>query len=102
MGVGQRIVRQIDAYLKNLPLQDTLTRSEAFDIQIIQRILTKVRGSEEQLQQLLGNYERNYGHLNSSSFMDLLNRYSSISPFEQTKKTIINKARELKLNGYSV
>lgn len=102
MGVGQRIVRQIDAYLKNLPHQNTLTRSEALDIQIVQRILTKVRGSEEQLQQLLGNYERNYGHLNSSSFMDLLNRYSSLSHFNQTKKTIINKARELKLNGYSV
>jgi energy-coupling factor transporter ATP-binding protein EcfA2 len=102
MGIGQRIVRQIDAYLKNLPLQDTLTRSEAFDIQIVQRILTKVRGSEEQLQQLLGNYERNYGHLNSSRFMDLLNRYSSISKFEQTKKAIMNKSRELKLNGYSV
>lgn len=102
MGVGQRIVRQIDAYLKNLPQQDTLTRSEALDIQIVQRILTKVRGSEEQLQPLLGNYERNYGHLSSSNFMDLLNRYSSLSQFEKTKKAIINKARELKLNGYSV
>lgn len=102
MGVGQRIVRQIDAYLKNLPPHASLTRSDAFDIQIVQRILTKVRGSEDQLQVLLGNYEKNYGHINSSSFMDLLNKYSHLSHFEQTKKVIINKARELKLNGYSV
>jgi hypothetical protein len=102
LGVGQRIVRQIDTYLKNLPFQTTFSRQDAFDIQMVQRILTKVRGSEDQLIALLGSYEKNYGHLNASVFMDLLNKYSHLSHFERTKKVIINKARELKLNGYSV
>ena len=29
---------------------------EAFDIQLVQRVLTKVRGSDEQFTELLGQY----------------------------------------------
>ena len=53
LGVGPRIVKQIDMYIKNLPNMSSITRGDAFDIQIVQRILTKIRGTGEQLKNLL-------------------------------------------------
>jgi energy-coupling factor transporter ATP-binding protein EcfA2 len=102
MGVGQRIVRQMDAYLKNLPELTEFTREDALDLQIVQRILTKVRGSEDQLYLLIGNYEKNTGHIRASAFLDLLMKYSHLSHFERTRRVLMNKARELKQNGYTV
>lgn len=102
LGIGPRIVRQIDAYLKNLPAHPTFTRQEAFDMQIIQRILTKIRGSEEQLYPLLGKYVKAEDQVHDSLFMSLLEKYRDVSPFTATKEEIIKKARELKFNGYTV
>ncbi|MHC0035554.1 McrB family protein [Pseudoneobacillus sp. C159] len=102
MGIGQRIVRQIDAYLKNLPDHISITREDAFDIQIVQRILTKIRGSEDQLHQLIGNYENSNGHISSSTLLDLLMKYSHLSHYCRTRKVLLNKARELKQNGYTI
>ncbi|MDF2792126.1 MAG: family ATPase, partial [Neobacillus sp.] len=66
LGVGPRIVRQIDMYLKNLPSNSSLTREEAFDKQIVQRILTKVRGPEDQLKHFIGSYERKTDNIEDS------------------------------------
>ena len=43
-------------FLNNIPLNAPLSREEAFDIQLVQRVLTKVRGSDEQFTELLGQY----------------------------------------------
>ncbi|HFS4839491.1 TPA: McrB family protein, partial [Enterococcus faecium] len=48
IGIGWRILKQIDEYLKNLPVQNDLSRKEAIDIQLVQRVLSKIRGSDEQ------------------------------------------------------
>ncbi|ALC89411.1 AAA family ATPase [Bacillus sp. FJAT-18017] len=101
-GIGQRIVRQIDSYLKNLPVQDALSRNDAFDVQIVQRILTKIRGSEDQLHSFLGTYDKNSITLTKSFFWNLLEEYSDVSDFEQTRQSVIHKARELKMNGYTL
>lgn len=45
LGIGWRIIRQISNFLNNIPLNAPLSREEAFDIQLVQRVLTKVRGS---------------------------------------------------------
>ncbi|HFS4951066.1 TPA: McrB family protein, partial [Enterococcus faecium] len=52
IGIGWRILKQIDEYLKNLPVQNDLSRKEAIDIQLVQRVLSKIRGSDEQLSEL--------------------------------------------------
>jgi hypothetical protein len=101
-GIGHRIVRQIDAYMKNLPDTPVLDRKTAFDLQIVQRIMTKVRGPEEQLKPLLGAYNRDTGQTEQSSLLSLLEEFADISPFEKTKKALIQKAKELRLNGYTV
>jgi hypothetical protein len=100
VGVGPRIVKQLDHYIANLPLQEYVSRERGMDLQFVQRILTKVRGSEEQLRGLLGVFTKD-GEVIESQLITLLNKYNNISSFSQSKKTIEQKAKELKLNGYT-
>ena len=101
LGVGFRIIRQIDAYIKNLPDNGWLDRSEAFDLQIIQRVITKVRGPEDQLKGLLG-YPKNDGSVTGSKLLEIIDSYSEVSSFTRTRSILIRKAKELKIYGYTV
>lgn len=96
-GIGFRIIRQIDDYLKNIPDTEWLSRRAGIDLQICQRILPKIRGSEEQLSDLFNLNESDYGN----SIYALLEKYSSISDFTATMKILEYKAKELKANGYT-
>lgn len=61
LGVGPRIVKSIEMYLRNLPEGDTeyvLSEAEGLDYQVAQRILTKIRGPEEQLKELFQTQEQ--------------------------------------------
>ncbi len=102
IGVGWRIVRQIDRYLKNLPSFSPFNRKEALDIQVVQRVMTKIRGSEEQLLGLLGGYNVETDEVSNSELMQLFDRYNSLSDFEHTKKIVIEKSRELQTHGYAI
>lgn len=102
IGAGPRIVRQIDKYLKNLPQNEYLNRQDAFDLQIVQRILTKVRGPEEQLRQFLGTYDFHNDTITDSKLGDILDSYHDVSEFFETRNVIIQKAKELKINGYTL
>jgi hypothetical protein len=102
LGFGPRVVRQIARYLAFLPNTEHLTREQAFDLQIVQRILTKLRGPEEQLKVLLGSLNSRTGQVEGGLIDDVLENFSDISSFEQTGEVLINKARELKLYGYSI
>lgn len=101
VGIGWRILKQIDEYLKNLPNQKNLSRQEAIDMQIIQRILSKVRGSEEQLTELLGKWNRNK-QIEMGTFEKILNEYQDTSTFERAKEVIFQKSRELNLHGFTI
>lgn len=98
LGIGWRVVKQIDNFLQCLPkIEDGITRGEAFDLQIVQRVFTKIRGSEEQLKQLLGTSENEKGKLN-----EILEEYSKISNFNQSRETLEQKRRELDLYGFTM
>lgn len=43
----------MDRYLKNIPENDGFDREAGLDCQLVQRILTKIRGSAQQLSALL-------------------------------------------------
>ncbi|MCY0901211.1 MAG: AAA family ATPase, partial [Firmicutes bacterium] len=103
-GIGYRIVRQIDLYLKNRPQSIHLTREDAFDLQIVQRVLTKVRGSEDQLHELLGQWQGSAasGSTSGGTLLACLDRHATVSHFVQTRKVIRQKGKELKLHGYTV
>ncbi|MBN7575344.1 AAA family ATPase [Clostridium sp. 2-1] len=102
LGVGFRIVRQIDLYLKNIPNDSILTREEAFDLQILQRVLTKIRGSQEQMQELVGTYNKNDDNISNSIIIDKLDEYEEISNFNKSRNCIKQKAKELKIYGYTI
>lgn len=102
LGTGPRIVRQIDMYLKNLPNSNIYTREEAFDKQVVQRILTKVRGPEDQLKSFIGNYDKQTDNIGESILLDILDRYHEVSKFDETRNALMHKAKELKLNGYTL
>lgn len=102
IGIGWRIVKQIDKYLMNLPVGiDSFTREKALDTQIMQRVLTKVRGSEEQMSGLVGQVNVDGAH-ESGQLETILDRYSDSSLFEGSREIITRKAKELKLYGFTV
>lgn len=97
-GIGPRVIKQIDNYLKNLPPNKYLTREDAFDVQIVQRVLTKLRGPEGLLKGLIGKPLENSVE---GSLYQLLEDSAYISHFKKTKEVIYQKAKELKVNGFT-
>lgn len=95
-GIGFRILRQIDDYLKNVPAGAVLTHQEAFDLQIAQRVLTKLRGSREQLQDLLDSSRKD----NGKYLPDLLDQYKGLSDFIDCRAILSHKGSELIEYGY--
>ena len=96
-----RIVKQINSYIKNIPVGAEYTRTVAFDKLLVQRIITKLRGSEEQLIKLVGKLDKE-GNLIASDVVVLLDKYKEVSDFNFVKKELKNKAKELMLYGYSI
>lgn len=103
LGIGPRVVKQIDHYIKNLSdLKDSpIDRKRAFDLQFAQRILSKIRGSEEMLQSLIGIYDEDKQSVNRSRLLELFDAYPAYSNFEQSRALILEKAKELVRNGYA-
>ncbi|HFD0833246.1 TPA: McrB family protein, partial [Enterococcus faecium] len=101
IGIDWRILKQIDEYLKNLPVQNDLSRKEAIDIQLVQRVLSKIRGSDEQLSELVGKWNEN-DLKQVGEFEQIINEYPESSDFKYTKKILLQKARELNLHGFTL
>ncbi|MGM9985665.1 MAG: McrB family protein [Bacillaceae bacterium] len=102
LGVGWRIIHQINDYISQLPNQAYVSREMAFDIQVLQRILTKIRGAEAFLKDIVGQYNVQTGIVEQSELINILNRYDDISAFSLAKKGIVQKAKEIKINGFTI
>ena len=100
IGVGYRIIEQIEIYIANLPNSKYLSRSDALDLQLTQRILTKLRGSQGQLGSLIGKIE-NEKYIEGSLFK-LLNSYSDLSDFNLAKSRLVSLAKELDEYGHTI
>lgn len=96
-GVGPRVVKSIDLYLANIPeaYYDKLSIADGIDIQIAQRVMTKVRGSENELGEVLDDTSEN-------SFEKLLDKYCDLSAFEKCRELLRQKQKELKAYGYCI
>ena len=103
-GISYRVLKNIGNYLNNIPLDQNqipiIDRKEAFDMIVKQAIMTKIRGSENQIERLVGRYHAQSGEVEQSELYDFINRFPEISAFENVKKVIQNKAEELCINGY--
>lgn len=107
-GVSFRIFEKMGSYLMNIPIDSeknySISRKDAIDIQIKQRLLTKIKGTERQFKKLIGTIKNDESENPLDS--ELYNLFSSeeaqkISHFTLTKKEICRKARELSLYGYA-
>lgn len=101
--VGYRIIRQIGSYLKNIPSnvdgQKLLDRGKAFDLQLVQRIMTKFKGPESDFEQLFGKYtEREQA---TSQILKLFEKYPTVSTFSYSRDVCHKKAKELLDHGYA-
>ncbi|MFC7677514.1 McrB family protein [Paenibacillus sp. GCM10028914] len=106
-GVSHRVIRKIGEYLNSIPLNQQgkpyLDRKIVIDLQCKQRILTKIRGSSEQFQKLIGVASENQGNVQQSELFDLFtsDRAREISDFEFTLYEIHRKAREMAIHDYA-
>lgn len=95
LGIGPRVVKAIETYLANLPADESMfsvSVEEGLDLQIKQRVLTKMRGSAEQFDMLFEDGE--------DSIIALLDKYNGLSLFKECRKAVEQKKRELKIYGY--
>lgn len=107
-GVSFRISKKIAEFLLNIPLDlygnPMLSREIAFDLQIKQRIITKIKGTEKQYGNLIGIIKDN--SISEPIGSELYNFFNSekakkISEFTLTKQEIARKAKELGVYGYA-
>ncbi|MFE4760388.1 McrB family protein [Bacillus mycoides] len=104
-GVSFRIGKAIGFYLDNIPTDEDntplLSRESAFDYQIKQRILTKVRGHRDQIENLVGyfNDDNKWEH---SLLANILSDDNGELSFPKSRKYLEQKARELMRNGYTL
>lgn len=99
LGVGPRIVKSIEAYLRNLPECEeeyAISISEGIDYQVAQRVLTKIRGPEEQLKDLFNDDQSQ----RTSALTELFDEFSDISEFDKCRKSVNQKEKELSVYGY--
>lgn len=101
MGIGYRIVTQANKYVGESVKDGILSRSEAIDSLVSQRIITKLRGSEEQIGALVGKVLGN-GSIENSFVIDLFDEYADVSDFNTSRHEIGIKAKELKSYGYTI
>lgn len=96
-GVGPRIVKNIDMYLWNLPNSNIgdFTFATGIDLQIAQRVLTKVRGPENQLGEILSDKS-------SKNIYQIFDEYQDLSEFNLCREIVIQKQRELESYGYCI
>lgn len=101
-GVSFRCAAAIATYLQNIPPKDNqsymISREEGFDLQVKQRILTKLRGTEMTIGPLLREDEKKGLSLVSLLQSPLAN---CVSAFEHSLAYIRQKRRELELYGYA-
>nr|WP_279664426.1 hypothetical protein [Ectobacillus ponti] len=101
-GVSFRAAAAIGSYLANLPKDEDgnwlISREEAFDLQVKQRILTKIRGLEHAVAPLVqerGRREESLPELLQSPLAQ------DVSTFTHSLALLRQKARELELYGYA-
>ena len=93
-GVGPRIVKSIEMYLWNLPKSGIgeFSYSDGIDLQIAQRVLTKVRGPENQLGEILDEKSENNIYL-------IFDKYHDLSKFSICRDIVQQKQKELESYG---
>lgn len=104
-GVSFRIVKSIGRYLANIPLDKhgtpLLMRSVAFDLQLKQRVFTKISGSESVIGDLVGTFQGDQ-YVEGTIAKTLLSaEFQQMGSFRYSLDEIKQKAKELMTHGYT-
>lgn len=96
-GIGPRIVKNIDMYLWNIPKSNVgcFSFSDGIDLQIAQRVLTKVRGPENQLGEILNSKS-------DKNIIQIFDEYKELSDFNICREIVLQKQKELESYGYCI
>lgn len=92
-GAGPRVVKNVLKYLSNLPKEEALDFDRALDLQLVQRVLTKLRGVES----VVGPALQETGE---SSLLAVLDKYQSLSQFAKSRALLAQKKKEVESYGY--
>lgn len=92
-GAGPRVVKNVLKYLSNLPKDEALDFDRALDLQLVQRVLTKLRGVES----VVGPALQENGE---SSLLAVLDKYQSLSQFAKSRDLLAQKKKEVESYGY--
>ena len=97
LGIGPRIVEAIETFVANIPLSNIggFDERNAIDCQILQRVMPKIRGSENQLGDILKKESE-------QNFYKIFDKYSDISDFNRCKDIVLQKQKELYTYGYCI
>lgn len=104
-GVSFRVALGISNFLANIPATEEedliIDRSVAFDMQLSQRILTKINGIASYVRPIVGHYEN--GEYILGSMANLLESAigKKVSNFDISLNHLKSKAKELMLYGYA-
>ncbi|MCS6112730.1 McrB family protein [Clostridium botulinum] len=86
--IGFRTLNHINSYLANLPKNQELIREEAFDLQIAQKVIPKIRGNSEELEKIFDE---------ENGIFKILSK----NQFKITNKILNKKKKELDIYGYT-
>ena len=79
--------------------QKLIDRGKAFDLQLVQRIMTKFKGPESDFEQLFGKYAD--AAQATSQILKLFEKYLTVSTFSYSQDVCHKKAKELLDHGYA-
>lgn len=96
-GFGWRTVVNIEKYVASIPENLDFSREKAFDYQIAQRILPKLRGTSEMLENLV----RIEDNCLQGTLVDLLDNNAKLSEFKLSRDILEVKAKELRVTGFA-
>lgn len=97
-GVSFRNVKNIALYIKYRP--ENLDKKKAFDYALKQTVLKKVNGTVESIGEFIGDTVDESGNTNGL-LVKILDEYSEISDFSESRQEIVNKLYELRKYGYA-
>jgi|GEM_PF-507493 len=108
-GVSFRIIENIARYINNIPLDNNgekyIEYCRAFDLQVKQRILTKLKGHQQQYGDLVGELNPNDfdKEIEDSKIYEILTseKAQEISDFNYSLIELKRKAKEMYYNGYA-
>jgi hypothetical protein len=106
-GVSFRVINSISKFIGNIPYSlselPLIQKDELIDIQVRQRIISKLKGNKRTIGSLIGTYNLEENKVEDSKLIDFFNSdlCKNVSNFNSSKELIEQKSKELTLYGFT-